>query len=96
MTERACRTRKVYRQDTRTHAYTRVHTPTSTHKHTCMHGLIHVCTHPETHAHTSTSASLYQTLLEYSEKEAPVPGKEGCSARVPLEFPTRAFGTERR
>lgn len=57
--------------------YTRAHAPTSTHKHTCMHGLIHVCTHPETHAHTSTSASLYQTLLEYSEKEAPRPRKGG-------------------
>ena len=83
------------------HAYTTPHTSPHTHAYTCSYTNPHTYRHRHTHIHSThshTNSLFSKHGRTSSEKETAAPGKEGCSAKVHLEFPilgTHEVGTER-
>lgn len=73
------------------HTCTRPHPRTSTRPCTGLYTCVHAQKPMHIHPHQLPLTKPCRTI---SEKEAPVSGKEGCSATAPLELPTRAVGTE--
>lgn len=106
-TGRVCRQDTHTRPSTRVHTPTSTnkHTPMHGLVHACTRPhprtSTRPCTGSYTHAHTQKPMHIHPHQLPLtkpcrtiSEKEAPVSGKDGCSATAPLELPTRAVGTE--
>lgn len=93
-----CCAQKVHRDTTCTH---NPHTRPHTHTYTCSYTNPHTYRHGHTHihgTHSHTNFLFSKHARTSSEKETAAPGKEGCSAKVHLNFPssgTHEVGTER-